>query len=309
MNSLPAKSFYYKINFWRLIASLLILLPLSSEAEFTLNFQPNPNVVSSVANVTCPDGGGGMMMGGNIGPGCGSDTFLQEVVSDNGTQYYHVILGDQNQDFALEFYLRTAGCCWFTDGGMMMGGGGDAPYSASYGNTNDQLASAFEPLAGPDTSGTGTGNPSRVYMLLINNDTEMNQRFEKRLEANKPRITQNIDDGSTQINFDLDMSNGGYGGFTSPRSFTNSLALNQPDGTGDFNMATDAPQADITAGQFRYSAGSGFGGSYGTYTYADQGFDVYNTDWLSFCDPSQNPDRQCQFSAAGGGGGGGMMGM
>jgi len=73
-------------------------------------------------------------------------------------------------------------------------------------------------------------------------------------------------------------------------------------------MTTDAPQANITAGQFRYSSGSGFGGSYGTYTYVDQGFDVYNTDWLSFCDPTQNPDRQCQFSA-GGGGGGGMMGM
>lgn len=292
---------------------LSALLPLSAQAEFILNFQNNPNIVASVANVACDGGNGGGMGGmgmmGNLGPGCGTDRFVQELVNDNGRQYYHVILQDQTQDFAMEFYIRSAGCCWFSGGGMM--GGADAPYSASNGDPDNRLANAFQPLAGTTTSGNGTGNPSRIYMRQINNDAGMTQTFDKPLESRKPRINQRISDGTTELRFELDMGNGDYTDFTSPASFVNTLTLNLPDGRGDFAMHRDAPQGHITAGLYRYLPGNGFGASNGRYDYADQGLDVFSTDWLSYCDPAQNPDNQCQFSPGGGGGGmmGGMGGM
>ena len=293
---------------------LSLLLPLQPKAEFSLNFQPNSNVVGSWANQTCGSGDGmmggmGGMMGG-LGPGCGSDSFRQEIISDNGTEYYHVILFDQTEDFALEFYMRTGGCCWwggadarYTGGGMM--GGGSTPYSSSYGNVDDPLANAWEPLSNAANSGNGTGNPARVYMRQINNDSQMNQEFVKARETMKPRIVQNISDGSVQLTFDLDMSNGGYTSFTAPSKFDNTFTL-----TGlpaaNFDMATDVPQANITAGQFSYTEGNVDGGSNGSYSYAGDSFDVYAVDWLSYCEPSQNSDHSCNFSS--GGGGGGMMG-
>ena len=66
----------------------MVFMPRYSDAEFELNFQPNPNIVPSWANSTCDGtgpGGGGMgggMMG--FGPGCGSDVFRQELIEDNG---------------------------------------------------------------------------------------------------------------------------------------------------------------------------------------------------------------------------------
>lgn len=299
----------FTIRFAHLIACLIFsVAPMQAWAEFTLNFQPNPNVVNSIANATCDGAGGGMGgMGGMgmFGPGCGSDFFRQEVVEDNGNLYYHVILGDPNQDdFAMEFYIRAAGCCWWAMGGGMGGmggmGGGDAPYSASYGDTNDRLASAWLPLAGPEISGSGTGNPNRVYMRQINNDSEMNQEFLKNLEGNKPRITQTVTDGELVSTFDLDMRNGGHASFTNPSGFTNQTIVA---GAGSFDMNIDAPNAQPNAGNYSYSPGPGFGQSYGTYSYQDGGYDVYATDWLAYCQPNQNPDHSCNFN----GGGGGMM--
>lgn len=315
-----AQKFHSKAKQIRLFFIVSILSPLLVQAEFSLNFQGNPNVVSSIANQSCNSGGdGGMMDGmggggmmGGIGPGCGSDPFLQEIVSDGGTQYYHVILEDQTQDFAIEYYMRSGGCCWWFSGGGgmggMMGDGGDAPYSSSYGNVDDQLINAWLPLAGAADSGNGTGNPSRIYMRQINNDGQMNQEFIKQFEARKPRIIQDISSGGTQLAFDLDMSNGGYTGYTSPSQFINAFTSNDPD-VVDFDMNMDAPQSSVSAGRFSYNTGPNDGGSSGTFNYeSNDAIDVYNIDWLSYCDPSQNQDHSCNFSNGGGGGGGGMMG-
>ncbi len=279
---------------------LTSLLASQAKGEFSLNFSSGDNVVSSWANQSCSDGG---MMGG-MGGGC-SSPFRQELVNDNGTEYYHVIVGDENSDFALEFYMRTGGCCWWGGGGGMMGGG-STPYSSSDGDTSDRFANAYEPLAGPDTSGNGTGNPNRVYMRQITRDSQMDQEFLKAKEAMKPHIVQNISDGSTHLGFDVDMSNSDYTTFAAPAQFSNTMTLSRADGIGDFDMTTDAPQANITAAQFSYNEGSGHGGSAGDYSYAADGFDVYGVDWSSYCDPSQNSDHDCSF---GGGMMGGMMGM
>ncbi|NOY73427.1 MAG: hypothetical protein GXP14_13840 [Gammaproteobacteria bacterium] len=316
---------YKKSTFIMLFVPLFILVlsflasQVHARAEFALNFQPNPNTVSSWANTGCNSGRGGMMGGGmmgGIGPGCGSDYFLQEIVNDNGIKYFHVILGDPDvDDFAMEFYIRTGDCCWWGGGGRRGGmmGGGSVPYSSSYGDKNNRLYNAWQPLeGGAALTGSGTGNPGRVYIRQINNDGGMKQEFIKDKESNKPRIVQIIEDGALTSVFDLDMRNGGYDAYTDPVSFINSTTIAN---VGRFDANVDAPDARITAGRYTYtadnSAGAPFGDSYGTYTYYDDEFDVYNIEWINFCQPEQNPDRQCDFSRGGRGGmmGGGRGGM
>lgn len=263
-------------------------------------------------------GGMGGMMGTTVGPGCGRDYFLQEIISDNGTQYYHVILGNAAQDnFALEYYMRTAGCCWWTGGGMMggmggmgggmMGGDGDAPYSSSYGDVNDLLFSALQPLSNNTAAGNASGNPSRVYMRQINNDAIMTQEFIKSKELNKPHITQTVKNGTAMTaTFDLDMSNGNYNSYGNPVKFTNITTVT---GVGSYDAASSR-QAKTSAGHFTYSPGNSFNGSLGSYRYETDSVNTYGINWLSYCQSSQNPDHGCIFNNNGGGGGmmGGMMG-
>lgn len=185
-----------------------------------------------------------------------------------------------------------------------MGGGGDAPFSSSYGvsNNTDRWFNESRPLSNDPRAGNGSGNPSRVYMRQINNDATMTQEFLKARETNKPRITQNVNGGTAMSStFNLDMSNGNYTAYSNPVSFTNTTNVT---GVGSFNAAA-APTASINAGRFRYTPGTSFSGSFGTYNYAGGNFNVYGVNWLSYCRANQNPDHRCVFNA---GGGGGMMG-
>ncbi len=257
------------------------------------------------------------MMGsgmGMLGPGCGSDYFIQELINDNGTLYYHVILGDEDS-FGQEFYIRTSGCCWWESRGMGGGGmgRGNAPYSSSDGDVEDRLANAWLPLGPASSTGNGTGNPARIYMRQITKDSQMDQEFVKSSEFSKPRIRQDIASGELTSNFLLDMSNGSYNTYTNPTRIINKTSISgtgigSGSGTFDATPDADAPNALMTAGRFNYTEGSGFGGSSGTYTYESGTYDIYAIDWISYCDPNQNPDHQCSFSRGGGGMGGGMGG-
>ena len=312
-----------------LITLLVAALFPSSPArgEFTLNFLPNPNVVASMANQSCNANTGGGMMGGGamggamggmmgFGPGCaGSGYFLQQLVTENANQYYHVIVGTPGDGFALEYYMATGGCCWFGGGGGMMGGG-DAPFSSSFCDTTNRGFNAFTPLSNNSAAGNASGNPNRVYMRQITNDAAITSEFLKVREVNKPRITQNINSGTAMSSvFNLDMSNGTYAAFSNPVSFDNTTTVA---GVGSFNAAT-TPTAKANAGRFRYTPGASFSGSFGTYNYESSNFNAYGVNWLSYCGASQNPSHQCVFNAGGGmmggmmgagggGGGGGMMG-
>ena len=332
-----------KIPLVALLLSLAISIAFWSQAhaEFTLNFQPNPSAVSSIVNQGCGGGGGsgggggGMGGGGHhgFGPGCGGSDgyFLQQLVNDNGIEYYHVIIGDPDvDDFAMEFYIRTGGCCWWGDGGGGMGGGGmgggmggGAPYSSSFGDTNNRLYNAWQPLeGGAALTGNGTANPTRVYLRQINNDGEMSQDFIKASEANKPHIIQTINDVELLSTFDLDMSNGGYSTYSYPASFINittiadvgSFDANLTVGTGRLSARSYTPGVNSTAGRYTYAAdnpaGASLGDSFGTYSYEEGGFDVHSTNWIEYCQSNQNPGLLCDFGSGGGGmGGGGMGGM
>jgi hypothetical protein len=293
---------------------MVLAIPRIASAEFTLNFNQNPNVVASGANTSCDGGGmnGGMMNNG----GC-TDNFSQELVDDNGTQYYHVILGDPGSDFALEYYVRSlgTGACWFGcggGGGGMMGMSGPAPLTPSDG-TGGLSGNNTDPL-GSDSSftGNGTTRPDRVYMRQINNSAEMTQEFLKDTEVRKPKITQTVNAADVTVNFAIDMSNSGYGSMNNAGDLTLTSVINDPDmpdpqagfpDSGNFDIADFSASSYVTGGRYTYQNGSGNGGASGTYNYFDDSFDVYNVDWASYCDPNQN-DHNCTFGGGGGGGGG-----
>ncbi len=315
--------------------SLFLYDSRSVSAEFNLNFQPQTGtaVVASVANIDCFTGAGGGMMGhgggGMMGMGgCGTDTtpFLQQVVRDAaGNQYYHVIIGDpaRGSNFAQEVYIQTAAsgtACWFgcanaRVGGMMGGGGGmmgmgngPAPLTASAGSAQNDRS----PLSATEAvSGNGTGNPARVHMRQINNETGFGQEFLKARDAFKPKITQTITTTEMSSVFSVGMDTIGYSTNNVSAPIINTLVINNPNipaGAANFDIAKFTATRNVTAGKYTYVLGAGDGGSFGTYTYVGGNFDVYGMEWASFCSPAQNTVSGCTAFGGGGGMGGGMGG-
>lgn len=263
---------------------------------------------------------------GGMGGRCDGTVFSQQVVNVGGQQYYHVVVGTAASEFALEYYMRTSGNCWFgcatarVGGGMGGGMGGTAPFSSSSGSAVNDGA----PLA---PQNAGTGNPTRVALRQINNTPELTQEFLKATEARKPRITQQLNADGVQMNFSIDMSNSTYADMNTDPIISLTQTVDLP-GVPDpgINPVTGQPlprsdqfdindpnlpnsKREITGGRFTYSSGSGDGGSLGAYNYFADSIDVYNVDWQSYCVPSQNPASRCtNYPSSRGGMGPGAMG-
>lgn len=289
-----------------LLAPLLfIAMPLELEAEFALKFTPG-NVgggggwgggggAGGWADVECngsSTGGGGSGWGGAGGGwgggfrGCGNGYFLQETISG----YYHVIVGDPNTNFALEFYIGS--------------GGGDSASGGDFNNWRYPLS------ANAGLTGNGSGDATRVHMRQLVKGVGMEQEFLKAKNATKPKITQGIDNEGLMSHFSIDMSNSSYTTKTTPGIIINRQTLQSaglPVGAAEFDIDKNSQKSRVTAGQ--YSRNSGVGASY-SYLYG--GFDVYSVDWLRYCNPAQNSDHKCDLaggssvgSSRGGWGGGG----
>ncbi len=307
----------------RLMAGTTCLLSLvfgstSAVAEYALNFTPliaNPTQSQSVANIGCKDGvstvGGHHRTEFSCGDGI---YFMQEVITEGNNTYYHVIIGDPVDDaFSQEFYIRGAGCCWFTEKGPAWNPMyGEAPLSASYGDTGKLLSSAFFPLAPVTLSGNGSGNPNRVYMKQINQDNEMYLEFEKSFEDKKPRITQVIDDGEVVSEFILDNSNAGYSESIAAGEYKNTLTLLTPEKTplavGGYDIAKEAPDQVVTGGLYTYVDGPEPEGAFGMYFYVEAEYDPVYIDWLAYCNPEENTFRGCVGGPGPGGSGPGGPG-
>ncbi len=300
----------------------------SAVAQFSFNFGPSGTVVPSVANTSCA-GGVGALGGMGAGGICDGTPFLQQLVTIGGNQYYHVVVGDGTGTFGIESYIRTAPgpVCWYGCpaarvplGGGMMGATGPAPLSSSAGTATNDSA----PLA---SANSGTGRPDRVATRMFVNDAEMSQEFLKATELMKPRITQTVTSAEMTLDFSIDMSNIGYNDMSQAGTVTLRQTINAPEfppqqthpvtgdplpNAGNFDIDALASTANrvISGGRYTYSPGAGDGGSLGAYTYFADGFDIYNVDWASFCDPLQNPASGCvnYGGVRGGGMGGAMMG-
>lgn len=302
-----------------------------AQQTFRFNFAASGGaVVNSIANQTCGTGVGGMG-GGGMGGFCDGTPFSQQVINVGGQNYYHVIVGNGGGEFGIETYIQTGGTgvCWFgcanarVTGGMG-GMGGTAPISSSSGlATND--SNPFAPV------NAGAGNPTRAAIRQFNNTADMSQEFLKATTTLKPRITQSVTGGGLTMDFTIDMTNSNYSQQDTPGTITLTQTIdieglpepgNNPI-TGDpfpssrnfdINNLGETSRVDITGGRYTYAAGPGDGQSRGAYTYFADGFDVYNVDWATFCDPAQNPVSGCTnyggvrggMGGGGAGGGGGM---
>lgn len=311
----PAKTF--SLFVWLFACMSAAVYPDKSQAEFALDFTPEiafPSQRQSVANVGCKDGLSTVNGHNRSEFSCGDGFyFMQEIVSDGTNQYYHVIVGDPIQDaFAQEFFIRTAGCCWFTAKGPannpMFGA---APLSASWGDTGKLLSSALFPLAPVTLSGNGSGNPSRIYMKQINQDTEMYLEFNKAFETKKPTIIQVTQDANFKSDFKLDNSNAGYSEMIAAKEFKNTLTVydnGKEFSVGGFDAANNAQKPVVTGGMYTYLEGPTMDGSFGMYFYEEAEYDPVYINWLSYCDPAENSFRGCVAGPGPGGSGPGGPG-
>lgn len=303
---------HFSIHALGVPAALLLTFSLPLEAEFELNFSPDGSSgggggwggsfggSSSFSNVECGSsstgggntgyggdnsGGGGFGGGGgfSLGRGCGTGYFLQEV--SNG--YFHVIVGDPADDFAIEWYIRSSGTY-------------DTPLTTGYlDNINDPLSSNVS-----DT-GNGAGNPRNVHIRSIIKGDGLDQEFLKATNVNKPKITQDLVATDMTSHFVADMTNSTYSDSSTVGTITNQQSVLDPDlpeASAHFDMADFADSSNVTAGLYSHNTGSG-SGEFKSYSYAKDGFDVYDVKWIDFCDPSQNPDHDCDIGGSNGGGG------
>lgn len=301
-----------------LIVTASVTLSQQAYAEYALDFTQriaNPTLSQSVANIGCKDGGSTVGGHHRSGFSCGDGLyFMQEIVDDGNDKYYHVIIGDPvADDFAQEFYIRTAGCCWFTAKGPAGNPRfGEAPLSASYGDTGKLLSSALFPLAPVTLSGNGSGNPSRIYMKQINQDGEMYLEFTKAFQSKKPSITQVINDNEMVSDFKIDNSNADYNQSITAKEYKNTLTLFENNGdplaVGSYDIAAHAPDQVITGGLYTYVEGPEVAGSFGMYFYEEAEYDPVYINWFAYCNPDENTFRGCVGGPGPGGSGPGGPG-
>ncbi len=224
-----------------------------------------------------------------------------EIVTDpnTGLEYWHMVIGEikpGEDGFVMEIYIEKGGGSNnfrpFSCGGF---GGG---HSASGGTlcTSVNTVSTFEGNGG-DPLGTGldgrnidsgnaSGNPNKVIMRQLIVEGEVTMEFLKGQFSQKPRISQTINNSSIRMDFTLDMSNSNYNEQNIAAEIVNTLDLKTDDSLGDFDMATDAQQSNVTAGRYVYTGGTGLGQYDGNYDYSEESIAPSNINWENFFDPN-----------------------
>lgn len=289
--------------------SAVFLCAGPARAEFTLNWTSDTgNPVFSGTSVTQTDNGG------NDQTLFGQTPFIYERVLDGTTPYYHLVVGDPATGFAQEVYIQagfpglTGGSCRgpVSCGGTAAAIGAD--HSASGGDTATSFGfegNGFDPL-GSDAAASGNsgGNPTRVQMRQLVTDGDLTVDFVKDKYAEKPSITNTIDATDLTATVVINSSGNPLNSAATASAVTNTVELIGPDLPPDvsapgggpsavrFDMATDAQESSVTAGQYSYTAGGGTGGSNGTYSYTDptKNSANINPDWTSYFDHTEaNP--------------------
>jgi len=222
-----------------------------------------------------------------------------QIVTDpvTGNTYYHMLFGDMADGFIQESYIQMGYGNTNTYGSDALGepdynasaSGGHSVYNSvnTFGNGYDPLDMDVNYAAKAVTSGNGTANPNRVIIRQIMTDGEVMVEFHKDKYNYKPRISQIVNSPDITMLFDLDMRAIDYNTNNADAVVYNTMQLWQP-GAGtsaNFNAATDTQDANVTGGKFTYTDGSGFGGSEGSYSYAEGGYDQTQIEWQNYLDP------------------------
>ena len=229
--------------------------------------------------------------------------FIQEKLYIDGVNYFHVVVGSPDSNFAIESYVATdskystrvqnngADPRAFTpySGGneralignkdvLPLGGGNLSQNLYMFGNAKDPLGMTVDPASGfksYDLSGNGTMDPNRVALRMVVGDAEVSVEVLKPILERKPLISQTTNDAEISGLFVADMRGLSYSDSTQAAPIINRLALNSPalpiDGIGDFDMS-QAQRSYVTAGRYTYTAGLGWlirtPDGAGGYTYA-----------------------------------------
>ncbi len=237
--------------------------------------------------------------------------FLQEIVTIEGVEYYHLTIGDPASGFSQEVYIARSP--WATrqqSGNRFSDSGGTFCYSVGINIPFDQQegcsrsSGAFNPL-GPNSgfTGNGTGNPSKMVMkqTISTPDAGFSQEFLKASLSNKPIITQVSSDATINSLFIMDMSNSDYLTDDTPGIMTNTFDITAPTLTGNMGdfVFTPTQGSNITAGRYKFQRtaitvtlenGWTRVTPSSEYTYYDGTADpVLDVDWAAFRDPNQNP--------------------
>lgn len=271
----------------------------TTKADFVLNWTPDTvnrvggtilpyiNCNRGEPNVNCFDQSARV----SAIPDPDKTPFLQErVVGSDGQTYYHVIIGLPTDAFSQEIFIRANGANWpflpvqgSSSGGTVTFAPNPTIFSSTELFTNQKPLDADESI-----SGNSTGNPTRVVMRQVNNDSGFSQEFLKDTLLNKPRISQSLNSGDMSMQFIADMRGISYTNNSTAAPLINTLTLM---GAGGFNMATDAQSSSVTAGQYLWVPGTGPDQSSGTYQHVEGGYNPYSEDWKAFLREDQNVNK------------------
>jgi len=274
-----------KLSVVSVLCLLSLLLSHVAYAEFSLNFIPSSGSLSSSVY---QGGAGEEETLNNQTPFLFDGTSFNTVIDpDTGLEYYHMIIGSAAEGFLQETYIEVnsvPGAMSVNDQGQLSLSGTDTGD-----NGHDPLGIVLDELG----TGNGQANPRRVVVRQIVNDGEIMMEFKKDKLLMKPVIRQIVNDSGINGLFQLDMRNSTYDDDTSAGLITNILNVKDgySDGGGNFNMATDVDNSQVTGGRYTYIDGVERGGTSGTYQYIDGGdFDVDNVQWENYFDHSvDNP--------------------
>ncbi len=303
-------------------------------AETPLNFQVTPfDSAGTLWPGSCGAGGSSASGMCGIGPGNRPDLdpdttpFFHGFVNINGVGYWHTIVGDPADGFAMESYVTRDG-----PGGVYPSnsGGKLSMFFRSDTDLEQFSGNGWDPL-GLDPArnnaaytGNATADPREVIVRQVMggewddssktwrcNGAAYCSEFIKENRAYKANITQEINDdvaGGMSTYFQIDMSALDYVTSTTAGSIVNTLTLPTAP-IGDFDMATDsqAGRSLVTGGRYAYTGCANpvnpWGNCWrdadmndntwdydtGSYSYEDGGFNVLEHDWGFYLSQSQNP--------------------
>jgi len=278
-----------------LVMAAVLLIPNPAHADFSLQFNPVlPSPVTTCTSTTSCTVAGGELVNGGTGGGNDGSRFIQEKLYINGVNYFHVVVGSPDSNFAIESYVATEDVYSsrvFNQGGnprpftpwsggneralignqdvlplaaANLGGNNHPNPVAVFGNAEDPLGASVDPASGfksYDLSGTGTTDPTRVALRMLVSDAEVSVEVLKPITGRKPMISQTTNDSEISGLFIADMRGLSYSDSTRTAPIVNRLALNSPtlpaDGIGDFDMS-QVQRSYVSAGRFTYQPGQGW---------------------------------------------------
>lgn len=287
-----------------LLGAATLAFASTAHGEFVMNF-------SGVTSTSIVQGAGTNITGQSpFTPFPLGGQVAGEIAIDpnNGLRYWHYLLGDPASGFAEEVYIRAGGTiqsgtnrCQQNTICSASGGSAAIPANVNFLDSNSAL------------NGNATGNPNQVAVRMVLGgtwdpgtstwtcDTSFCSEFIKAAYANKPKITQGINDPDFTSTFILDLSGIAFTNNSTDLTLTDKNTA--PTGssltnvqsvidttTGNpiasFDMARDGQNTFVTGGKYTYTPGGPANvlGANGTYVYVDGGYDPKTIDYTPFLD-------------------------